>query len=148
MTQDFRSAKEYIYRAEVGIAKTGAAMEVVSDGQSHAVRLEKAEPYQRRTVEETHEAVVHQGEWHSMKDGRDSGGGERYSNQPGAAISYRFMGRNITWLSVKNHNCGLADVYLDGQRVATVDLYASSKTYQQPLFERDNLGGQRAYYPG
>jgi len=55
-----------------------------------------------------------------------SGGYVRRSNVEGARASFTFTGTGVAFVSTRGTNRGLAELWLDGEKVATVDLYASS----------------------
>jgi subtilisin len=59
-----------------------------------------------------------------------------YSTQAGARLRLDFTGRSVSWIASRGPNRGRANVYLDGARVATVDLYASSVSHRHTIFRR------------
>jgi beta-galactosidase GanA len=64
---------------------------------------------------------------------------ESFSNTAGDSVTVPFTGGSIRWISSKDANHGIADVYLDGTKVATVDGYAPSKVNQQVFYAADGL---------
>ncbi len=59
----------------------------------------------------------------------------------------------MVWVAPKGANRGYAYVYLDGVKVATVNLYASSAQYRKVVFVRGGLNPTvshtlRVYVPG
>ncbi len=54
---------------------------------------------------------------------------------PGAAVSYQFRGRSIGWVTTRRPGGGKATVYIDGARVAIVDL-AGPLAYRRMAFAR------------
>ena len=58
---------------------------------------------------------------------------------PGAALSVDFIGSGITWIGSRGPNQGSADVYIDGQWVATVDQYSAVEKPQDKTFEISNI---------
>jgi beta-galactosidase GanA len=64
---------------------------------------------------------------------------ESFSNTAGDSVSVPFNGTSIRWIASKAGNHGLADVYLDGAKVATVDGYASGTMNQQVQYSANNL---------
>ncbi len=50
-----------------------------------------------------------------------------------------FTGSSVSWVSSRNTNRGKAEVWLDGARVAMVDLYASSFLPRRTVFARNGL---------
>jgi len=64
---------------------------------------------------------------------------ESFSNTVGDSVSIPFTGTAIRWIASKAGNHGIADVYLDGVKVTTVDGYAASTTNQQILYAASGL---------
>jgi beta-galactosidase GanA len=65
---------------------------------------------------------------------------ESWSTQAGATMSVTFTGTAVQWIGAKNNNGGIADVAIDGTKVATVDTYAAAgKEFQQVLFSQSGL---------
>lgn len=65
---------------------------------------------------------------------------ETYSTTAGDSVSVDFTGTAVRWIGPKNTNGGIAQVYVDGAQVATVDTYASAgKAFQQVLFAKSGL---------
>ncbi len=64
---------------------------------------------------------------------------ESFSNTAGDSMSVTFTGTAVRWISSFDANHGIADVFLDGAKVATVDGYGPSKATHQVLYAADNL---------
>jgi beta-galactosidase GanA len=64
---------------------------------------------------------------------------ESFSNTTGDSVTVPFTGTSVRWVSSKDGNHGTADVYLDGEQVATVDGYGPSKVNQQVFYAADGL---------
>jgi beta-galactosidase GanA len=64
---------------------------------------------------------------------------ESFSNTTGDSLSVPFTGTGIRWIASKAANHGLADVYLDGTKVATVDTYGPSTVNQQVQWSASGL---------
>lgn len=140
MTNDFRSAKHHIYSVDILESANGRGIRVESDGKSHALRLQRLERHDRFVFDNTNSAIVYKGNWGAMLDGGNYFGTEQFSNRAGDSIEYTFTGTSIAWVTVKNQNCGMADVYLDDELVADdIDLYEEGKNYKQAAFSRTGL---------
>ena len=59
-----------------------------------------------------------------------------YSTQAGARVRLDFYGRSVSWIASRGPGRGRANVYLDGKRVATIDLYASSTLHRRTVFRK------------
>ncbi|MFC1404100.1 MULTISPECIES: beta-galactosidase [Streptacidiphilus] len=64
---------------------------------------------------------------------------ESFTSTAGDSVSIPFTGTAIHWIASKAANHGLADVYLDGTKVATVDGYAASTANQQIQYSASGL---------
>jgi len=70
------------------------------------------------------------GTWSTIGETLTSGGSYGRSPTPGASATVYFRGTRLDWIAVKGLTPGLADVYLDGVKQATIDLAAPVSTYQ------------------
>jgi hypothetical protein len=75
-------------------------------------------------------SVITYNSWLGVRNPNASGGSYRRSLAPGASSTFTFTGPSVTWLSVNGPSQGLADVFLDGRRVETVDGYAARTTWK------------------
>ncbi|NBH04777.1 beta-galactosidase, partial [Amycolatopsis sp. SID8362] len=64
---------------------------------------------------------------------------ESFSEVTGDSVSIPFTGTGIRWVTSKDPSHGIADVYLDGSKVDTVDLYAAGKQNQVTGYEVRDL---------
>ena len=70
--------------------------------------------------------------WTFASSASASGRTVRNSSTTGASTALGFYGTSVTWLSFSGPRQGLADVLIDGRRVATVDGYAAANAWQVP----------------
>lgn len=56
-----------------------------------------------------------------------------------SSATFTFTGNGIAWIGARNVDTAIADIYVDGAKVATVDTYASSWLKQQTQFAKDDL---------
>ncbi len=90
------------------------------------------------SYENTSSAISYSGDWRGLKSGSDSGGSSSYLNSKGSA-SISFTGTAVRWVSRVTPSSGIASVYIDGAKVASVDRYSKTTAYQQVVFERTGL---------
>lgn len=65
---------------------------------------------------------------------------ETFANTAGPSASFTFSTNAVRYVGVKGSNGGIADIYLDGKQVATVDTYApGNKEYEQVLYQAVGL---------
>ena len=85
---------------------------------------------------ESDSRVSYSGTWRLMYGGDYWGVAVRSSSQAGAKASIMFTGRAIAWVGSKGPDRGKADVFVDGQKVATIDLWASSTQDRRVLWTK------------
>ena len=78
-------------------------------------------------VQETASSVAYTGRFTRAPLSGSSGGFVRYARGSGRTASLKVTARSLAFVSTKGPARGKAQVWLDGVRVATIDLYASSR---------------------
>jgi beta-galactosidase GanA len=95
------------------------------------------------TFDDTDPALTYTGAWtHAANQSFTAGdfrNTESFSSVAGASVSASFTGSSVRWVSSLDANHGVADVFLDGAKVATVDTFGSPKQFQQVLYAADDL---------
>lgn len=74
----------------------------------------------KRVVQSDDERVSRTGSWGRRRAAGASGGVSRQTSKAGSRMKFTFKGRSVSWIGRKSAEHGLADVYLDGRKVATV----------------------------
>jgi subtilisin family serine protease len=74
------------------------------------------------------------GSWNRMQSFSSYGELPVYATQDGARATLNFDGRAVAWIATMGPSRGRANVYLDGNFIEQVDLYASSTRYRQIVF--------------
>ena len=67
------------------------------------------------------------------------GSSMRYSNTVNNYVEKQFVGDNIHWISLKNNDLGIAEVFIDGVSRGNVDLYSPYSIAQADVFSVSNL---------
>ncbi|MDP9352305.1 MAG: M4 family metallopeptidase [Chloroflexota bacterium] len=70
--------------------------------------------------------VAYTGKWNRAKLSGAYGGYVSHASRSDRRATFTFTGRDVAWVSTKGTNRGMAEVWVDGVKAATVDLYASS----------------------
>ncbi len=95
------------------------------------------------TYDDPDPAIHYSGTWSHVADQSYTGGDyrntESFSNAAGDSATVPFTGTGVTWITSLDANHGNADVYLDGAKVKTVDLYGGSKRYQYVAYRATGL---------
>ena len=80
--------------------------------------------------EQTDLRIVKTGAWSDFLRAAASGGSYGRSSTAGAKATVYFTGTRLDWIATKGTTTGIADVYLDGVKKATVNLAATAVSYQ------------------
>jgi hypothetical protein len=89
-----------------------------------------------RTYGETSVAIDFDGLWTKASLSKSLGGSVRYSTLRPARMTLPFTGSRVAWIAERNSNRGKAEVWLDGVKVATVDLYSPTRKPRRVVFSR------------
>jgi hypothetical protein len=96
--------------------------------------------FQVDAYQESASAISYVGLWSTQTLAGTSGGAQKYAKGAGTEkATFAFTGNEVAWVAPTSSNRGKADVYLDGTRVATVDLYSSSGQTRKVVFSRAGL---------
>ncbi|TJY42751.1 hypothetical protein E5161_07880 [Cohnella pontilimi] len=91
-------------------------------------------------IEDNDPAVRYSGtSWRSGTDAKNSGGNYHIASVTGSFSQLTFNGNSVKLLSKTATNRGLADVYIDGVLIKTIDQYSSTTKYQVKVFEATGL---------
>ncbi len=80
--------------------------------------------------------ITYTGTWPRVALSGAYGGYVRYASYSGKKATFSFSGRSVAWATTVGPNRGKADIYIDGTRVRTVDLYASSYGTRRIVYTR------------
>ena len=87
--------------------------------------------------------LQYSGNWSHVSDQSYTSGDydqtESFSQTAGDSVSVTFTGTAIEWIAPTANNHGIADVYLDGQQVTTVDGYSPSTDFQRVEYQVSGL---------
>ena len=73
------------------------------------------------------------GSWTRRSNANHWGERERVASEAGARMTFTFTGRDFAWIGAVGPKRGSANIYVDGNLVRTVDLYAASPSYRHVL---------------
>ncbi|MFE9908540.1 N-acetylmuramoyl-L-alanine amidase [Streptomyces clavifer] len=76
------------------------------------------------------------GTWTKKSSAGYLGGGSYASGTKNAALTWTFTGRSVAWVVSRAATSGQAYVYVDGAKVATVDLKSSTTLYRQAIWTK------------
>ncbi len=79
-------------------------------------------------------SAARSGTWTTRSSTSYLGGTSYSSGSKGASLSWTFTGRSASWLVSRASTSGQAYVYVDGTKVATVDLKSATTSYRQAIW--------------
>ncbi|TWD92415.1 pre-peptidase [Neobacillus bataviensis] len=139
--------KVTLYEA-TNLTKSSHVVKVVNRGEKTAastgtgITLDSfiiSQKYGSYPVEENTSSATYKGTWSTNSSANHSGGTAKYSSATGNYLEYTFTGRGITLLSYTGPDKGMADIYIDGKLMRTVNMYTSSTKYQAPIYSVSGL---------
>lgn len=84
-------------------------------------------------------ATTYTGTWTEINDSSASGGTYKKASSSLAKAEFSFEGNSISWVAMKDTSLGIANVYIDGDFKASVDLFSPTLIYQAKVFSFDLL---------
>jgi YVTN family beta-propeller protein len=131
------------YQLEVGAFDAAGATSNSSDNggesaafggvTSHAVVVPP------RRYEQTDPLIRYTGAWRTYKDAGNSGGTFGYSTSTTASAVLAFTGTGFDLIAYKGPSAGRFAAYVDGGPPVVVDLYSTTRAYQQKVLSRHGL---------
>jgi hypothetical protein len=86
--------------------------------------------------QETASGITYSGTWTQATLTGASGGSVKYSKSSTARATFSFTGRSVAWVAQMSSNRGVADVYIDGVFVQSIDLFSSTTKPRITVFTR------------
>jgi virginiamycin B lyase len=90
-------------------------------------------------TEETASSIAYTGTWFPNSSSSHSGSSAREALDPGSRATFTFTGTEVSWMGLRDEYSGIANVYLDGELVATVDTYSQFVHHRWPIYTAANL---------
>ncbi|HEU0243287.1 MAG TPA: hypothetical protein VFQ75_05235, partial [Candidatus Limnocylindrales bacterium] len=94
------------------------------DGAFNASAFAASPRYVLRGYSERNAAVTYRGTWRTVTSSAYWGGGARASTDAGAKASLMTTSSQVAWIARRGPDRGRAAVYVNGTKVATIDLWA------------------------
>ena len=90
--------------------------------------------------QESDSAIVYTGAWSAQSFSSAYGGSLKYtSGTKSQQAKFTFFGGEVAWVTQKGIDRGMADIYLDGVKVSTVDLYSDPGEPRKVVFAKKGL---------
>ncbi|HET7660432.1 MAG TPA: N-acetylmuramoyl-L-alanine amidase [Oryzihumus sp.] len=81
-------------------------------------------------------SAVRTGSWTSRNSSSYLGGYSLSTSALNASLTWKFTGRSVAWVVSRASSSGQAAIYVDGVKVATVDLRSSTTLYRNAIWTR------------
>jgi alpha-L-fucosidase 2 len=137
------TARQQVLYSNTGLANGTHTIKIVSTGTKSAsssdVKID-LDAFKFGPVDDADPSIAYNGSW--TAEAGNSGllnGTQHYTNTTNNYVQFTFTGTQISWLGSKWTSRGIADVYLDGAKVATVDQYSTANVRQQVLYVNTGL---------
>jgi uncharacterized protein with LGFP repeats len=123
-------------------AKSGSASTWAMKAYDYAGNTRTSSPsFTPVIMQET--SATKSGTWTTRSSASYLGGRSYSSGSKGAGLSWTFTGRSAAWVVSRASTSGQAYVYVDGTKVATVDLRSSTTSYRQAIWTRTWSGSAK-----
>jgi beta-glucanase (GH16 family) len=86
-------------------------------------------------VDDNSASVTYAGKWGTWSGNPGLNKTEHFSTTPGAAATFTFTGTKVWYYGHVREDLGMAEIFLDGQSVGTVDCFSSEPNYFVALYE-------------
>jgi hypothetical protein len=104
---------------------------------------EAADPFRATIVQDGSSTISTTGTWRRSTSSSWSGGSTRYAKARGASLRRTFTGRAVAIVAPRGPNRGAAQVWVDGNHVATLHLNAAHLRPRRVVFSRDWVASGR-----
>lgn len=88
------------------------------------------QPVQIERTADNQDASVQYDGWRGVIDASANGSAFRVSNTKNDAVTLKFKGKSVKWISLRGPNQGKAQVEIDGIDKGTFDLYSATRQYR------------------
>jgi hypothetical protein len=90
--------------------------------------------------QETSASIAYTGTWLTASQSGAYGGSVKRASHAPASAALSFTGRNVAFVSTRGPDRGIAQVWLDGTNVGTLDLYATTIQTRQLVYQAGFAG--------
>lgn len=134
-----RSATRCAYRGfdYLDILRTYYSPDLEIVGGGSATRTAPLESRQPRIVDDRSRTIAWRGTWRRMRSSAAHNNTLTYSGMAGSSATFKFVGRSLELVGPKGPRRGWVDIFINGRRVARVDMYAARRQNRQTFFEMD-----------
>jgi hypothetical protein len=100
----------------------------------------QASAFKVNLLQEIDGQIVYAGTWTPVSLSGASGGGVNHASAAGASAKLTFAGgSSVAWVAPKGADRGVAEVWVDGAKVKSADLYASSAQPRKMIYAKSQM---------
>jgi hypothetical protein len=115
------------------------AFDVTSSTAAPAPTAAPATPALSGLVQQDNAAIQYTGTWFPNLGAFNSGGSAALATDAGSKTQFTFTGTAISWIGFSDPWSGIAQVYIDGTLVSTVDTYSATQKSQAVEYAASGL---------
>jgi hypothetical protein len=90
-------------------------------------------------VQQSDSTITYSGTWFLVNNSAMSGGSAVEATDFASSVTIGFFGSGIQWIGYQDQYSGIANVYIDGAKVATIDTYSAVAKAQSVIYSATNL---------
>lgn len=90
-------------------------------------------------IEQNNPAILYNGNWYLNSNPAMSGGTAVLAMDVNSRATVSFTGTGIRWIGYQDQWSGIANIYVDGSKVAMVDMYVPSELIQSVAYDSGTL---------
>jgi CSLREA domain-containing protein len=109
---------------------------IATDNLGHASAPKLSAAIKPGLVAQTATGTKYAGSWRTQTSTAFSGGSTRYSTSKGASVTYVVTARGFAWVAAMGPTRGVATVYVNGVKTATVKLTSSTTAYRVQVLSK------------
>jgi hypothetical protein len=106
------------------------------DGAGNWSDYSEGAPFVVNANQESSSAISYIGSWTQQNLSTAYGGTTNHTSTQANSAQFTFSGTNLAWVAPKGPDRGKAEVWIDGVKASTVDLYASTEQPAKMVFTR------------
>jgi hypothetical protein len=121
-------------------AKTYRFQVRAQDGTGNWSGWKQGSAFKVNLLQEIDGQIVYTGSWTTASLSGASGGSVKHASAAGASAKVTFAGgQSVAWVSTKGADRGIADIWVDGAKLKTADLYASSTQPRKMIYTKSGM---------
>lgn len=91
------------------------------------------------SYQEDNEELKYVGNWVDYRSSNYDGGSLKLSSSAEEAVEFDFYGTSFEWYGNKAQSRGIAQIFIDGKEITTIDCYSDNVEFRKLLYKSNNL---------